>query len=144
MKEEFKNQFVKRTQKDYNLAFKLSVVKEFEDNQVTLASLQRKYGIQGSHTLKRWIEKYGNFDHTYQLPNKMNTPKDQEIFELKEQVKLLERQKKRLEKEVEQSDKKAILFDMMIDIAEDEFNIPIRKKSLPESLIATKKNKEHQ
>lgn len=53
-------------------------------------------------------------------------------MELKQKVRLLEKQKKFLEHQVEQSEKKAILFDMMIDIAEEEFNIPIRKKSKPE------------
>lgn len=42
-------------------------------------------------------------------------------------MRLLEKQKALLEKQVETSDKKAILIDMMIDIAEKEYNIPIRK-----------------
>jgi len=36
---------------------------------------------------------------------------------------------------------KAIIFDMMIDLAEKEFNIPIRKKCSPEQLPTTGKNK---
>jgi transposase len=34
-----------------------------------------------------------------------------------------------LEKQVEAADKKAIIFDMMIGLAEKEFNIPIRKNA---------------
>ena len=49
-----------------------------------------------------------------------------------------------LEKQVESSDKKVILFVMMIDIAEEEFKIPIRKKSLPEqSTVSKQKKKKH-
>lgn len=48
--EKIKNQYVKRTQKDYPLAFKLAVVKEYETRDVNLGSLKKKYGIQGSHT----------------------------------------------------------------------------------------------
>lgn len=67
---------------------------------------------------------------------------EQKLLELEAKVKLLEKQKVSLEKELETSDKKVIIFDMMIDIAEEELKIPIRKKSLPEQLIATKrKNK---
>lgn len=132
MKEKNKTKVVRRSQKDYTLAFKLNLVEEYETGFYTLASLQRKYGIQGSHTLKRWIEKYGNFDRSYQIPKTMSQTKDQKILELEERIKLLERQNNRLEKEVEVSDKKVVLFDMMIDIAEDEFKIPIRKKSSPE------------
>ena len=62
------------------------------------------------------------------------------MMELEEKVKLLEKQKARLEYQLSQSDKKSILFDMMIEIAEKEYNIPIRKNSLPEQLINSKKN----
>ena len=71
----------------------------------------------------------------------MPQSKDQKLFELEQKVRLLEKQKKELEKQVETADKKAIFFDMMIDIAEEELKIPIRKKSLPEQLIASKWNK---
>lgn len=57
---------------------------------------------------------------------------EQRILELEQKVKLLEKQKNFLEKQIETADKKAIIFDMMIDIAEKEYNIPIRKNSLPE------------
>lgn len=114
MKELKGTEYVKRTQKDYSLAFKLNLVKEYETGMASLSAIQRKYGIQGSHTLKRWVEKYGTFDPNYQIPTTMHTTKDQEILALKEQVKLLERQKSRLEKEVETADKKVALFDMMM------------------------------
>ena len=65
---------------------------------------------------------------------------NQRLLELESKVRLLEKQKKQLEYQVERSDKKAILFDMMIDMAEKEFNIPIRKKSLPEQSSPIKKN----
>ncbi len=42
---------------------------------------------------------------------------------------------------IDRPTKKVIFFDMMIDIAEQEFKIPIRKKSLPEQSINTKPNK---
>ena len=47
--------YVKRTQKDYSMSFKLSVVREYETNAISLGSLRRKYGIQGNNTIKRWI-----------------------------------------------------------------------------------------
>ena len=72
----------------------------------------------------------------------MPKSKDQKLLELEQKVRLLEKQKKELEHKVETTDKKAILFDMMIDIAEEEFKIPIRKKYSGEQLIDLKsKNK---
>ncbi len=41
-------------------------------------------------------------------------------------------QTRSMENQVKQSDRKAIMFDMMIDLAEKEYNIPIRKNSKPE------------
>jgi hypothetical protein len=70
----------------------------------------------------------------------MPKSKEQRLMELEAKVKLLERQKATLEDQVERSDKKAIIFDMMIDIAEKEYNISIRKNSLPEQSISTEKN----
>lgn len=57
---------------------------------------------------------------------------EQKLLELEQEVRLLKKQKAFLEKQVEQSDKKAILFHMMIDLAEKEYNIPIRKNYKPE------------
>ena len=65
---------------------------------------------------------------------------EQKLLELEHKVKLLEKQKKFLEHQVAQSDKKSILFDMMIDLAEKEYNIPIRKNSLPEQSTSTEDN----
>ena len=135
------SQYVKRTQRDYTMSFKLQVIKEVEQGFLNFAEAHR---IQGSHTVKRWIEKYGTFDINYQIPISMAKSKEQRIIELEEKVKLLERQKNRLEHEVERADKKVILFDMIIDIAEKEFNIPIRKKYSPELSNNLKANKKKQ
>ena len=132
------NEYVRRTQKDYSMSFKLQVVEEVEAGRLSLSQASRKYGIQGSHTVKRWIEKYGNLGQAYQLRSKMRTP-EQEILALRQKIKELERQNKRLSKELEHSDQKASFFDLMIDIAEEEFKIPIRKKSVGDALKYSKK-----
>lgn len=109
-----------------------------------MSSATRKYGIQGDHTVFKWLKKYGNFDWENQVPMNMPKSPEQKILELEQQVKLLEKQKAFLEQQVETADKKAIIFDMMIDLAEKEFNIPIRKKCSPEQLTITGKNKKKQ
>lgn len=134
-------QYVRRTQKDYSMSFKLHVVQEIEQGEMSMTSASRKYGIQGDDTVRRWLRKYGNFDWENQTPMNMPKSPEQKILELEQQVKLLEKQKAFLEKQVETADKKAIIFDMMIDLAEKEFNIPIRKKCSPEQLTITGKNK---
>ena len=124
------NQYLKRSQKDYSYSFKLQVVGEVERGELSQNQAKKKYGIQGASTVRNWIEKFGNFDRSYELAKKKMKSPEQKIFELEQRVKLLEKQNKSLAHELEQTDKKAIFFDMMIDIAEEEFKIPIRKKSL--------------
>lgn len=136
------NQYVKRTQKDYTHSFKLQVVQEIERGESSIRVSLNKYGIQSYSTILGWLRKYGNFNWENQSPTNMPKSPEQKLLELEQKVKLLEKQKAFLEHQVEQADKKAIIFDMMIDLAEKEYNIPIRKNSLPEQSINTdQKNK---
>ena len=142
MEELVKREYVKRSQKDYSMSFKLEVVNEVEQGEVSVKGAQRKYGIQGNATVINWLRKYGNFDWENQTPSNMPKSQEQKILELEAKVRLLEKQKAFLEHQVDRADRKAVLFDMMIDLAEKEFNIPIRKKCFPgQSNTAEKKEK---
>ncbi|WP_407533910.1 helix-turn-helix domain-containing protein [Elizabethkingia miricola] len=121
--------YVKRTQKDYSLTFKIQVVREVESGELSTLSAQRKYGIQSRSTVITWLRKYGNFDWENQTPSNMPKSPEQRILELEAKVKLLEKQKAQLERQNYVADQKAVIFDMMIDIAEKEYNIDIRKNS---------------
>lgn len=123
--------YVKRSQKDYSLGLKHQIVQEIESGGLSTTGACRKYGIQARSTVVAWLRKYGKFDWENQTPSQMPKTPEQKIMELEQQVKLLEKQKSLLEKQVETADRKAIIFDMMIDLAEKEYNIPIRKNSLP-------------
>ena len=56
------NKEVKRTQRDYNLGFKLALVKEVEKGNYTYKQIQKEYGIQGRSTVLVWLRKYGTLD----------------------------------------------------------------------------------
>ena len=136
--------YQKRTQKDYTLAFKLQLVQEIERGELSVTDATQKYGIQGRSTVVNWLRKYGKFDWENQTPGHMAKTPEQKILELEQKVRLLEKQKAFLVKQTETADKKAIIFDMMIDLAEKEYNIPIRKNSLPEQSTNTdSKKKKH-
>jgi len=142
MEEKNHSQCVKRTQKDYSMSFKLGVVQEIEREKLSITGSLRKYGIQSHSTVLNWLRKYGTFDWENQTPSNMPKSQEQKILELEAKVKLLEKQKAFLEHQIDRADRKAVLFDMMIDLAEKEFNIPIRKKCSPEqSTLAEKKEK---
>lgn len=120
---------VKRTQKDYSLAFKLQIVDEVEKGELTYKQAQLKYGIQGRSTVLTWLRKHGRLEWKESAQMKKKAPN--------KQIKELERKLKRLEAEKE-------ILNAAIDIADEMFNTEIRKKYLPLSQAAFKEkgNKE--
>jgi len=129
--------YTKRSQRDYTLSFKLQVVQEIEQGRLSVTTACKMYGIQSYGTVLNWLRKHGNFDWENQTPSHMPKTPEQKILELEAKVKLLEKQKAFLEQQASQADKKAIIFDMMIDLAEKEYKIDIRKNSSPEQLTNT-------
>lgn len=136
---ETKQEYIRRTQRDYTMPFKLAVVAEVERTGIGVCAVARKYGIQSETTVTTWIRKYGNFDISNKTNKPMEKSKEQKMLELEERVKMLERQNNRLKHELEMKDHKVAFFDMMIDMAEKEFKIDIRKNSSAEQSTNTKK-----
>ena len=54
--------YLKRSQRDYSMSFKLEVVTEIESGVLSTTGAQRKYGIQARSTVVSWLRKYGQFD----------------------------------------------------------------------------------
>ena len=144
MEKHEETRYVKRTQKDYSMSFKLQLVQEIERGQLTVTEAAKKYGIQNRTTIVQWLRKFGNFDWENKTPFTMSKSPEQKIMELEAKVKLLEKQKSFLERQAFVADKKAIIFDMMIDIAEEEYKIDIRKNAPPEqsTILNTKNSKQ--
>lgn len=140
MKTSEKTGYSKRTQKDYSLSFKLQLVQEIEQGELTKAQAKLKYGIQGDSTVRNWLQKYGNFDWENQVTPTMTKTPEQRILELEAKVKLLEKQKSRAEHLAERADKKVIIFDMLVDMAEKEYDIQIRKNYTPDLSTSSKKS----
>lgn len=128
--ESSRHRYVKRTQKDYSMPFKLSVVREAETTDISIRALARKYGIQSPSTVRHWLEKFGTFDRPNQA-TRMENSKDQKLLELQTRLRQLEQRNARLERELEEKEHKAAFFDLMIDLAEKEYKIDIRKNSSP-------------
>ena len=136
---ETKQEYVKRTQRDYTMPFKMAVVEEVERTGIGVCAVARKYGIQSESTVTAWLRKFGNFDVANKTNKPMEKSKEQRLLELEARVKLLERQNSRLQHELEMKDHNVVFFDMMIDMAEEEFKIDIRKNSSAGQSINTNK-----
>lgn len=111
-------QKLKRSSRDYSLAFKLQVVGEIERGELNFDQADRKYGIQGNSTVANWVKKLSTLDWD-QLPamSKTKTP-EQRIKELEA---LLAKEKEKVH-----------VLNTAIDIADDMLQTDIRKKYLPE------------
>jgi transposase len=118
----------KRTQKDYSLSFKLQVVDEIEKGYLTYKESQKKYGIQGRSTVLVWLRKHGTLDWKSQVPMKDKQPPKKVISQLEARIKRLEAEKE--------------ILNRAIDIADTTLNTEIRKKYLPLSEEASKRQQE--
>ena len=65
---------VKRSQRDYTLAFKLALVDLVEKGEFTCQQAQSLYGIQGKSTVLTWLRKHGTFDWSSPRGLTMSTP----------------------------------------------------------------------
>jgi len=125
------NSYVKRTQKDYSESFKISVVREIESGNISVSSAMQKYGIQGGSTLSNWRRKFGNFAVSNQNTSKFMQTPHQRIMALEQKVRLLEKEKNFLEQELIKSEDKVLILDKIIELAETELHLPIKKNLSP-------------
>jgi transposase-like protein len=63
------SRYVKRTQKDYTMSFKLQIVQEIERGKLSITEATKQHGIQCRKTVVEWLRKFGNFDWENQTPS---------------------------------------------------------------------------
>jgi transposase-like protein len=73
----------------YSEAFKMQVIRELEEDDLSFAQVRRKYGIKGCGTLQTWARKYGNGSRGKVI--RVQKPEEiDELKRLKERVRRLE------------------------------------------------------
>lgn len=112
----------KRTQRDYNMGFKIAVIEQVEKGEMTYKQAQKAYGIQGRSTVLVWLRKYGNLDWSKPKLHYMPSPKKKETPAQKI---------KRLERELSDEKLKNEILNEMINISDKQYGTSIRKKYLP-------------
>jgi transposase len=119
----------KRTQRDYNLGFKLAVISQVEKGEMTYKQAQKSYGIQGKSTVLVWLRKHGNLD--WSKPILFMKSKETPAQKIK-----------RLEKELADEKLRNKILNTMIDISDEQYGTAIRKKFSPkQSNDSNKTNK---
>ncbi|UNM95588.1 helix-turn-helix domain-containing protein [Ignatzschineria rhizosphaerae] len=115
--------YIKRTQKDYTLAFKLAVVAEVEAGAMTYKQAQHHYGIQGRSTVLVWLRKYGVLNWKSETPNILRLDIMNKPIE-----KTPEQRIKELEKKLTDSQDKNQFFEELFSYMENDMGIELPKK----------------
>lgn len=131
MKVKEENDSEKYRQKHHSMSFKLQFVQEIEAMELSTLVAQRKFGIQVYSTIMDWLRKFGKFNWETQTPLNIAKVQQQKLMKLEQQIRLLKKGTAILEQQVEQVKKKTIFFNIIVDIIEQEYKIPIRKNSHP-------------
>jgi hypothetical protein len=127
-----------RSSSSFSISERHHIIQEMLSSNCTRAAIWRKYtGQTEEHGfLLRWMRQLGypaeiitrrsTFGGNYNLMARKQPPPKLEI----ESFEILQLKKRisELENQLKDAEMKAIAFSTMVDIAEKEFNIPIRKK----------------
>ncbi len=118
---------VKRTQRDYTLAFKLSVVEQVEKGELTYKQAQSRYGIQGRSTVLTWLRKHGR-QGWGRAASLAAMPIDKTPTPLTP-----EQQIKALQVQLAQAQEKAQTFEAVLDVLKKDYGVRVVKKPLGKS-----------
>lgn len=116
---------VKRTQRDYTLAFKLSVVEQIEKGELTYKEAQRRYGIQGRSTVLVWLRKHGR--QSWGSMASSSVMDDLSNSEVPKRPSPDQRIKE-LEVQLQDAKEKAQLFEAMLDVLKKDYGVRVVKK----------------
>ena len=116
---------MKKTYKRYGEAFKRQVVSEYEAG-VSVNSLQQKYDIRGSETIKGWIKKYAREGFRHEIIRIQTKDEIQRIKTLENKIEELEQAlgKVMLEK---------MKLESIVEELEESYGVEIKKNGLPSS-----------
>ena len=93
----------------------------------TAEEVRKKYDITSINSVYTWIGKYVSQEKSLSLEEQ--TEEDMAKKSKDDQIRELKAQLKQARKEAELEKLRAHAYDTMINLAEETFNIPIRKKS---------------
>ena len=117
--------------KEYSEEFKLSVLRDYYSSGMSKYACTKKYGLSSPRLLLTWLRKYEFSPEFVSLSPEQSQDdmanRSKENY--KEENAQLRKRIRELEKALEFSKLETMARDMIIDKAEEYFDIPIRKKS---------------
>lgn len=129
-----------RVLKKWTEAEKLQIVRVCLSRLIPYSEVMRRYGVGSYGMLYRWINLYGDRILAEELNIEL-VKKSLPETETKSPEETLSLRVKQLENELRAAQLKAALYEAMIDIAEKDLKIPIRKKFGPQQSPESKQKK---
>ena len=111
---------------------KMSIVREYLESGRPASEFVTKYHMSSATVLYGWLDKYLNQKECLSLESETDNPTDmakKTKQQLEDELKKAKEENKRLKEALELEKLRSRAFDTMIDVAEKNFNIPIRKKA---------------
>ena len=118
--------------KIYSEEERLSLLREFQQSGLGQHSFCKQHGIKSTSLLRYWLKKYECEKDLLPLQSESSNDGDmanRSKDDYKKEIAELKKRNRELEKALEFSRLETLARDMMIDKAEEYFDIPIRKKS---------------
>ena len=120
-----------RKNKRYSEEFQLSVIRDYYSSGMSKKACVRKYQLSSDSVLLYWLRKHDSAKESLPLQSESNEDEmaNRSKDSYKDENAQLKKRIKELEKALEFSRVETLSRDMMIDKAEEYFDIAIRKKS---------------
>lgn len=123
----------------YSEAFKLQVLSEIEGGHLTPAQAVKKYGLSHCSMINYWSKRYRK-PHLLRKVVRIEMPTEPTQNDI---IKQLKAEKQKLESALAQSQLKVMALESLIEVAEDHYQIDIKKNSgLRPPMSSLKKPKE--
>ena len=107
----------------YSEALKRYVVREVESGKMSQVEANERYGILGHSTVLKWQRRYGKAAGGKTRKMRTNAMTEQEIELIR-----LRKENEALKRDLADERFKNIVWETMVEVAERELKIPIRKK----------------
>jgi len=112
----------------YDEAFKRMVISEYRSGRWSMEQLRRRYGLAGKSCISEWISQM----------ERLREPVEREVWpqpppmsknKKKESLEDLRRRIRQLERQLDEEQLRSEAYSRLIDLAEQEHRIEIRKKA---------------
>lgn len=111
---------IKRKIIRYSEPFKLQILKELEQGDLSIHDIQKKYGITGGETIRSWVRKYGKLNLMNRIV-RIETPNEQN------RLKELEKENQKLKIALAEAHLKQVTSESFLEVMCDQLNLSMEE-----------------